>query len=68
LKNKDDYNIAKEEDQSKLQEIFKKRTKRFNKRKKNIEKREKQIKEDKKLLEEDINEALVIKELINVIY
>lgn len=68
LKNKDDYNIAKEEDQSKLQEIFKKRTKRFNKRKKNIEKREKQIKEDKKLLEEDMNEALVIKELINVIY
>ena len=68
LKNKDDYNIAKEEDQSKLQDIFKKQMKRFNKRKKNIEKREKQIKEDKKLLEEEMKDALDIQELINVMY
>jgi hypothetical protein len=68
LKNKDDYNIAKEEDQSQLQEIFKKQMKRFNKRKKNIEKREKQLKEDKKLLDEEMNESLEIQELINVRY
>ena len=68
LKNKDDYNITKEEDQSKLQEIFKKQMKRFNKRRKNIEKQEKRIKEDKKLLEEEINESMEIQKLINVMY
>ncbi len=68
IKNKDDYDIAKEEDQSKLKEIFKKRMKRLKKRKKTIENREKQIKEDKKLLEEDMQEEFQIKELINVTY
>lgn len=68
LKNKDDYDIAKEEDQSKLKEIFKKRMKRLKKRKKTIENREKQIKEDKKILEEDMQEEFQIKELINMTY
>tara|TARA_B100000519_G_scaffold186943_1_gene183301 strand:+ start:1383 stop:2513 length:1131 start_codon:yes stop_codon:yes gene_type:complete len=68
IKNKDDYDIAKEEDQSKLKEIFKKRMKRLKKRKKMIENREKQIKEDKKILDEDMQEEFQIKELINVTY
>lgn len=66
LKHKDDYDIAKEEDQSRLKEMFKKRMKRLKKRKKMIENREKQIKEDKKILEEDMAEEFEFSELINV--
>ena len=66
IKNKDDYDITQEEDQIRLKEILKKRTKRLRLRKKYIENREKQIKVDKKILDEDTQEEFEFKDLINV--